>query len=298
MTSRELEKLTIPQLKEYIKTLDKKALSTVVRKYEKMIERIMKDKILLSYILHNEALTVAQLSYIANVITKFQNTFLNKVYVITSTSSEQAWNTGEILQQKVGKNGLIPQLYRDLQNIGVFNHRQDARRNYELNIETFKMSSRIWRESDMDKIIKTVQMGIAEGRDVANIAREVRKYLLEPDRFYRRFHLFLRDSKDKKILTSDGKPIKDIEWRRRVVNKDGKYKWIVEDKPYTPGKGVYKSTVANAQRLIRTEIVNNYRLSQWLQMQNNPYIIGFQIILSNNHWSFGRWCKHSLYFRR
>ena len=49
------------------------------------------------------------------------------------------------------------------------------------------------------------------------------------------------------------------------------------------GQGVYRSAYKNARRLAVTEMNAAYRRAEWESYQNNPLIIGYEIILSNNH---------------
>jgi hypothetical protein len=54
-------------------------------------------------------------------------------------------------------------------------------------------------------------------------------------------------------------------------------------KNYHPGQGVYRSAYKNAMRLMRTEVNRAYRRAEWESYQSDPFIIGYRVVLSNNH---------------
>jgi len=62
------------------------------------------------------------------------------------------------------------------------------------------------------------------------------------------------------------------------------YKWIDDNpKNYHPGKGVYRSSYRNAQRLARTETNIAYRTADYERWQELDFVVGIEIKLSNNH---------------
>ena len=119
-----------------------------------------------------------------------------------------------------------------------------------------KFSDRVWNISD--KVIPEmdilVQNAIKEGKSAAEVGRELRKFLNEPERIFRR----VRNKKTGELELSE------------------------TAKQYHPGQGVYRSSVKNAERLARTEINVAYRYSEWLAYQSNELIIGYEIKVSNN----------------
>ncbi len=118
------------------------------------------------------------------------------------------------------------------------------------------LSKRIWKtfENIPKEIDVIIQNAIKEGKSADIAARELQKNLLEPDRLY-----------------------------RRVTNaKTGKLEWSKAAQEYHPGQGVYRSSYKNAMRLARTEITRASHTAEWNGYQNNPMIIGFRIVLSEN----------------
>lgn len=118
------------------------------------------------------------------------------------------------------------------------------------------VSDRIWNltKAIPKELEVMIQNGIIEGKSAADIARELRKNLNEPDRIYRR----VRNKKTGKLELSEAA------------------------RKYNPGQGVYRSSVKNAERLARTEINQAYRQAEWNGYQKNDMIIGYEIRVSNN----------------
>ncbi len=121
----------------------------------------------------------------------------------------------------------------------------------------FTLSERVWNLSrNAKKEIEIIlQNGIKEGKSAAEISKSLKGYLNEPERLF-----------------------------RRVRNKEtGELELSRAAQKYRPGQGVYRSAYKNAMRLARTEIKAAYHEAQWNAAQNIPLIVGWQIVLSNNH---------------
>jgi hypothetical protein len=119
------------------------------------------------------------------------------------------------------------------------------------------LSGRVWNMAkNMKGEIETIiQNGMKEGKTADQLSRELRGYLNEPDKLF-----------------------------RKVRNKEtGEMELSEAAKKYKPGQGVYRSAYKNAMRLARTEIAAAYRRAQWEAFQADPQVIGIRIALSNNH---------------
>jgi hypothetical protein len=119
------------------------------------------------------------------------------------------------------------------------------------------LSDCVWRLGNgMKQEIETiVQNGMKEGKTPDQLAKELKKYLAEPDKLFRR----VRDKVTGNMELSEAA------------------------KKYKPGRGVYRSASKNAARVARTEIPAAYRRAQWEKFQDDPRITGIRIQLSNNH---------------
>lgn len=54
-------------------------------------------------------------------------------------------------------------------------------------------------------------------------------------------------------------------------------------KSFNPGRGVYRSSYKNARRLAATETNIAYRTADYLRWQQMDFVVGIEILLSNNH---------------
>lgn len=127
------------------------------------------------------------------------------------------------------------------------------------------ISERIWKNfENIPKELETlVQNNIKEGKPAEHLAKNIKKYLIEPEKIF-----------------------------RRVRNtKTGKLEWTKAAQNYKPGQGVYRSSFKNAMRLARTEINRAYRQAEWNGYQNNMQVYGFEIVLSNNTENQCETCK-------
>lgn len=117
------------------------------------------------------------------------------------------------------------------------------------------LSNRVWRLKNgmLEQIEAALQVGISEGKSAHDIAMDLKKYLKEPDRLF-----------------------------RRVRDADGELKLSRAAKNYRPGRGVYRSSYQNALRLATNEINKAYRVAQWEQWQDIKFIVGYEVKRSNH----------------
>lgn len=119
------------------------------------------------------------------------------------------------------------------------------------------LSDRIW--ADVQKGRKEleiiIQNNIIEGKGADVASREVRQYLNDPKKLFRR--------------------VKDKE--------TGEYHLSKAAQQYHPGQGKYRSSYMNARRLVVTEMNMATQASECAAYADNPLIAGYEIRLSNNH---------------
>lgn len=115
------------------------------------------------------------------------------------------------------------------------------------------LSDRVWLYTDQFKteIELGLDVGIRNGLSAAEMARDLRQYLRQPDRLFRR----VRDEH------GDLRP----------------------PKAYHSGQGVYRSSYKNARRLAATETNIAYRTADHDRWQQLDFVVGIRIVLSNNH---------------
>lgn len=123
-------------------------------------------------------------------------------------------------------------------------------------VEGLDLSQRVWKY--VGDIKDTMELGIdvalGEGRSAQQLSRDLRECLQEPNRLF-----------------------------RRVRDKYGNLQLSKAARLYHPGQGVYRSSAKNAMRLARTEVNMAYRESEFLRWQQLDFVVGFRVMLSNNH---------------
>ncbi|WP_159467965.1 hypothetical protein [Dyadobacter sp. 3J3] len=121
--------------------------------------------------------------------------------------------------------------------------------------EGLNLSDRVWKLTDQFKqeLELGLDVGMAEGKSAADLARDIQSYLNDPDKLFRR----VRDARGVLHLSKAAKA-------------------------YSPGQGVYRSSFKNAMRVTRSEINMAYRTSDHERWQNLDFVVGFEVRRSNN----------------
>lgn len=117
------------------------------------------------------------------------------------------------------------------------------------------LSDRVWRIAEQFKqeLELALDIGLGEGKSAAELSRDVRKYLNEPNRLF-----------------------------RRVRDKHGILRLSKAAEAYHPGRGVYRSSYKNALRLTATENNMAYRKADSERWKQIPFVIGIRISISHN----------------
>lgn len=120
----------------------------------------------------------------------------------------------------------------------------------------YSLSDRVWKYTAQfkEQIELSLSVGLSEGRNAAQISRDVRIHLNEPDKLF-----------------------------RKVRNKFGDLVLSKAAKAYHPGQGVYRSSYMNAMRMARTEINGAYREADYIRWQQLDFVVGIEIKVSKSH---------------
>lgn len=132
-------------------------------------------------------------------------------------------------------------------------------------VNGMNLSQRVWKLVDQHKenLELGLSVGIEQGSSAAQIARNIKKNLSEPDKLFRR----VRES----VTDADGNTTRT---GRLVLSKAAQ--------AYHPGAGVYRSSYQNAFRLVRSEINAAYRTADLTRWQSLDFVVGYEIRRSNN----------------
>jgi len=118
-------------------------------------------------------------------------------------------------------------------------------------------SARVWKICDQAKenVEYYLQSGVGSGRSAAQISRDIRGMLKDPNKLFRR----VRDPETGKLKPS------------RPMGS------------YHPGQGVYRSSYQNALRMTRTETNMAYRFADQERWKKMDFVIGYEVKLSGSH---------------
>lgn len=134
-----------------------------------------------------------------------------------------------------------------LEALGAFISRKEAGMN---------LSKRVWNITQQFKneMELALELGMGEGKSAAELSRDIRKYLKEPSKLF-----------------------------RRVRDKSGALRLSKAAAAYHPGRGVYRSSYKNAIRMTATENNMAYRTADHTRWQALPFVLGIEVRISNNH---------------
>ena len=118
------------------------------------------------------------------------------------------------------------------------------------------LSDFVWRYTKdfKSEIEFALDCGIRSGESAAQMSRSLRQYLQHPGKLF-----------------------------RRVRDEHGLLRLSQRAKSFNPGRGVYRSSYKNARRLAATETNIAYRTADYLRWQQMDFVVGIEILLSNNH---------------
>ena len=171
--------------------------------------------------------------------------FSNQLDQIIKDGITKEWAFANLKQDNLLREGLTK--YKNLEALESFKVRK---------IKDFTVSDRVW---DIAKKAQTelelaLSVSLEEGKSAAQLSREVRNLLNNPTALFRR----VRDQYGNLVLSKNAQN-------------------------YHPGQGVYRSAYKNALRLTSNEINVAYKSADWLRIQQNPDIVGFEVRLSPQH---------------
>ena len=155
------------------------------------------------------------------------------------------WAFANLKQDKLLREGLTK--YQNLEALETFKTRK---------IKDFTVSDRVWdiAKKAQTEIELALSVSLQEGKSAVQLSREVRNLLNNPTALFRR----VRDQYGNLVLSKNAQN-------------------------YHPGQGVYRSAYKNALRLTSNEINVAYKSADWLRIQQNPDIVGFEVRLSPQH---------------
>lgn len=185
---------------------------------------------------------VAELS--TKVETKINSS--TKVQWLFSCKKNDAFIESIMDTSKLSKSTLKTYKGRNLDALATFQKRK---------VNGMGLSDRIWKINNNYKaqLEQSIDASLGSGQSAANLAKELKKNLQDPDRLY-----------------------------RRVRSKRGNLHLSKNAAAFHPGQGVYRSAHKNAMRLATTETNMSYRNSDVLRYQKLDFIVGYEVSRSNH----------------
>ena len=171
--------------------------------------------------------------------------FSNQLDQIIKQGITKEWAFANLKQDKLLREGLTK--YQNLEALETFKTRK---------IKDFTVSNRVWdiAKKAQSEIELALSVSLEEGKSAVQLSREVRNLLNNPTALFRR----VRDKYGNLVLSKNAQN-------------------------YHPGQGVYRSAYKNALRLASNEINVAYKSADWLRIQQNPDVVGFEVRLSPQH---------------
>lgn len=149
---------------------------------------------------------------------------------------------GVLLRQAVAQY-----LSRNLEALSAFQNRKRSGLNLSQRVSKYTGQFKAELELGID-------VGLGQGKSADQLSRDLRGYLQQPDRLF-----------------------------RRVRDKRGQLELSKAAKAVHPGQGVYRSSYKNMLRLTKNEINLAYRESDYLRFQSLDFVVGIEVRLSPRH---------------
>lgn len=266
----------------------------VKQMFDETVKEILKIKRTLPKIADGEMFSFdAQPPKVQKEVEVLMRRLSSAVTLATEEGIELEWEKANkavdgIISTVIGKNVLNDENFSGWQNRNKTAMRDFIRRTEN----AMSLSDRIWQTTRQlrEEMEVAMTVSIGEGKSAAEMSRDVRQYLNDPDLMFRRF----RYKVSEKIVDdfdADGNKIgshKEIEWgrkwKKKIKDKTGKVKWVDYDKDsYKVGRGVYKSASKNAMRVTRTETNMAYRRADQTRYRQLDFVQGYHIEPVKDH---------------
>jgi hypothetical protein len=238
----------IAQTEEYAKAVDA-LYQTAVKEYAKLAAKISIDPDK-PFKFSDYPQTKAKAKEITDTLSKKMKAVIiegNTTQWNLASKKNDAFLDSILDTSKLKKSTLSKFQDRNLEALSAFQNRK---------VNGIDLSDRIWKYTGQLKTTMElgIDVGLGKGISAQDLSKELRKYLNDPERLY-----------------------------RRVRDKRGQLQLSKNAKAFNPGQGVYRSSYKNAMRLTRSEINMAYRTADQLRWNQLDFVVGYEVRLSNNH---------------
>ena len=211
-----LDKLTLDELKNLLDKLQVETSTRIDNAFSKLVKDISSMGLIKSYLSAGEQKLLNEMKRLSDAISNHVDSLIDDIYMINTTSSNISWKIGEKIAEKEIQAGIPSDLFEKLRAKGLFEHRAKSLISFTMS-KNSSGGGNVWIKGQIEDAL---QFAIIDGKSASELSRDIRKYLQEPDRLYRR--------------------VRDAE--------TGELKLSKAAKEYHPGQGVYRSSYKNAMR--------------------------------------------------
>lgn len=213
----------------------------------------------------------------ARALRKLQERYVADMRAIVMAGTSAEWKESDLVQDLVARKVL--KAYTGTTKAG-----EEYARYFETDPDALKafqqrrtagmdLSRRVWNLSEQyrTELEMAVTASIEPGTSAIELAADIRRCLDKPDMMFRRFRYKDEEGNWRR------------KWKQKVTDGEGKVRFIDADpREYHPGRGVYRSSARNAQRLARTEINMAYRTAEQKRWEKFDFVVGYEVKITQN----------------
>lgn len=194
-----------------------------------------------------------------NAISRLQNQLMQEIGGIIMAGTSEEWRESNLVQDMVARKVLTA--YTGTNKFGdeytrYFQTNPDSLKAFQQRKdEGMNLASSVWDLSEQykEELEEAISAAMAPGMSAVELAAQVKQYLKNPDKRF-----------------------------RRIRDKFGNLQLSGNAKAYHPGRGVYRSSARNAQRLARTEINMAYRAAEQKRWEQFDFVVGYEVKITQN----------------
>lgn len=185
------------------------------------------------------------------------SSLVSDITVTTNEGTYQEWLSSNLKNDKIADLFLTNTALSSVQINHYYQRNLDAYDAFQKSkINGLSLSQKIWNCAGQfkEELEMAIDLGLLDGKSATQLSRDIRGYLNEPEKLFRR----VRDARGELQLSKHAKA-------------------------YNPGQGQYRSSFKNAFRLTRTQINISYLSADWERWQQLDFVIGVRVSLSASH---------------
>lgn len=237
-----------------------KEVEKYVKQLEKLYDQLAKDAGKLGASITNlnsdKPFSFSDYPQTREPLDKLLSTLAENITLLIQDGSNKEWLNSSLKNDALVKTVFDNEKIKSIKLGHLYERNMEALAAFqERKTNGMGLSQKVWNLTEQVKqeLEMAIDIGLTDARSAAQLSKDIREYLNEPSKLF-----------------------------RRVKDKNGVLQLSKNAKAYNPGQGVYRSSAQNAKRLTRTEINMAYRTSDFTRWQQLDFIIGYEIRRSKN----------------